>query len=343
MLVPGLLGGPVSWAFFGDGPGAVNPAPALALVSLVVMLALAVLTVARRPRAAWAWGMVAVYAVPEAALLAAKRLGSGLSALTGLAPRYGADVAVVAALGIGVAIAGQRGMNQTRPSPAWARSRPVLVLGAVTLAAAAVASLVSGLRYAEGWSHKFGRDYLHNAQADLAAMPPGTVFFDRLVPIDMVFTFDAKERRQSSILAAAKGPQPAFVTEGESVFVIADDGHVRPAWVAGPAAVPGPSECGWPISGGVPVTIPLDGPATYSWAVRIVYESSADTTATWRLGGASQDFPVRRGQHQYFFLTGTGWNPYSWASGDSVELSLRDPAASFCTSEVAVGEPTGAP
>jgi hypothetical protein len=342
-LIPGLLGGPVTWLFAGDGPPLVDPPPVVVWASGAVLAGLVIVTVARRRVAIRAWIVPVLYAVLVVALLGATRLGTSFSPLIGVTPRYVSDVAILAALCIGVAICGLRGLptepasllasspETARRTPRWTTSRPIVALAVVTALAAVAGTAVSGARYADAWSHKVGRDYVRTAQADLAAVPPGAVFFDRLVPLDLVWSYSPTDRLQSRFFAIAKGPQPTFATEGEDVYVIGDDGHIRPAWVIGPSNRPGPdADCGWLVEGGAAVTIPLEGTLfEWPWAVRIAYLSSVDTVATIQLGSASRDFPVRRGLHQYFLLLDAG--------GDSVEITLRDAGAALCTDELTIG------
>jgi hypothetical protein len=336
-LIPGLFGGPVRWTSSGVGIALGMAPEVFAWLSWLALVVLVVVTVARRPRAVRAWTLLALYACTVVALMAATRLGTAFGAMIGLGMRYVSDVAVLAAICAAAAFWGLPGdLADSRQPPRWAHSRPVVPLGVVVGIAVAVATLVSGVGYERAWSPNFGRDYLKTAQASVAAAPAGTVLLDRKVPNWVIWLVPDEDRMLSGLLAAAKGPQPTFVSAGENVSTIDDNGHLVPAWVTGSSAVPGPAACGWTV-GDAPVTVAMDGPL---WpqhsAVRIAYQSSADTTATLRLGGVSAQLPVRQGEHQYFFFV-------EGAGGNSAQLSVVDPHAALCVSGLAVGDVVAAP
>jgi hypothetical protein len=115
------------------------------------------------------------------------------------------------------------------------------------------------------------------------------------------------------------------------VYVIAVDGHVRPAAVKGidTQSAPAGGGCGWFVRGDTG-TIPL-GVALFPWpwVVKIGYFASADTTATLRFGDATRDFPVQQGLHEYVMLMG--------GRGDSFQLTLHDPETGICVDKITVG------
>ncbi|PWU57789.1 hypothetical protein DLJ47_01485 [Micromonospora sp. S4605] len=188
-------------------------------------------------------------------------------------------------------------------------------------------------RFGDEWAVKSGKVYLETARVELAAAPPDTVFFDRPVPPEVVPALSAPYNRQSKFFQAM-GDAPVFVTEAEAPSLFDASGRIVPVSVDGPAVVPGPEDgCGYKITGGRTVRMPLTAPRDdWFWVVRIGYLSSADTTATFRLGSATREFPVRQGLHQYFFeFTG---------GGDAVELTVNGYGVTLCTNEVAVGTPT---
>jgi hypothetical protein len=337
-LLPGLFGGPVDWIYAGEGGPALGTHPMFAATSFAATVAVVAITVARRKAAARAWVMVLLYALCVLALIAYGRLGLPFGAIVGLGIRYTSDIVAVAAIGLGVALNGLRGEEETeRRSLSWSRSRPaaatrVVTIGALLLAVAA-ATAVSGARYADLWSIKKGRDYVRTAQAEFSAMPDGTPVLDLPVPQDVIVFWltEPRYRQQSALFAAAKVTQPTFVDGGEHVYVIAVDGHVRPAVVKGFDTKPGSTGggCGWFVRGEIG-TIPLDFALfPWPWAVHIGYFSSADTTATLRFGGTTRDFPVQQGLHEYVMLMGGG--------GDGFQLTLHDPQAGICVDKITVG------
>ena len=110
-----------------------------------------------------------------------------------------------------------------------------------------------------------------------------------------------------------------------------EGGHIRPAEIGGPSTLPGPIKgCGYQLNGTAPTWMILQGPMFgWHWAVRVGYLSSADTTATLRLGDGSHDFAVARGLHQIFFYVDGG--------GSGVEMRLHDATTTVCVDAVTVG------
>jgi hypothetical protein len=337
-LLPGLFGGPVDWIYAGEGGPALGTQPIFAATSFAATAAIVAITVARRKSAARAWVMVLLYALCGFALIAYGRLGLPFGAIVGLGVRYTSDIVSVAAIGLGVALNGLRGEEEAeRRTLSWSRSRlafatRVVTIGALLLAIGA-ATAVSGARYADLWSIKKGRDYVRTAQADFSAMPEGIPVLDLPVPQEVIVFWltEPRYRQQSSLFAAAKVTRPKFVSAGEHVYLIAVDGHVRPAAVKGFDTKPGPTGggCGWFVRGETG-TIPLDiALFPWPWAVHIGYFASADTTATLRFGGTTRDFPVKQGLHEYLMPMGGG--------GDSFQLTLHDPEAGICVDKITVG------
>ncbi|WP_433388541.1 hypothetical protein [Micromonospora sp. KLBMP9576] len=350
-VVPGLLGGPLRWMPADDGAPVTAPPELARWLSWAVFLALVVATVRMRRVAARAWVLLGAYLVLVMALLGATRLGSIYSAVAGTVPRYVSDVVVVAALCIGVALLGlaapaagrpPEGAGGTPDDPDAGDPPPPAVLArhretvstvlVVVLFAGGLGAAWSTARYGDEWAVKRGRAFLETARAELAAAPPGTVFLDQPVPGDVVPALSAPYNRQSKFFQAmADGP--VFVPGAEAPSIFDASGHVAPVRVVGPAVRPGPEEgCGYKIVGGRTVRMPLSAPRDdWFWVVRVGYLSSADTTAVFRLGDTSREFPVKQGLHQYFFeFTG---------GGDTVELTLPSHGVTVCTNEVVVGTP----
>ncbi|MFG3709129.1 hypothetical protein ACGF7U_30980 [Micromonospora sp. NPDC047670] len=354
-VVPGLLGGPWQWLPAGDGAPVTAPPELARWLAWAVFLTLVAATVRLRRAAGRAWVLLGAYLALVTALLAATRLGSIYSDVAGAVPRYVSDVVVVAALCIGVALLGlapaagpvdggepepadrkpgDPGADDRPPPALLARHRETVSTGLVlTLLAGGLGTAWTTARYGDEWAVKSGRTYLETARAELAAAPPGTVFFDQPVPGDVVPVLSAPYNRQSRFFHAMEDG-PTFVTEAEAPSVFDSSGRIVPVRVDGPAARPGPEEgCGYKIIGGRTVRIPLSAPRDdWFWVVRIGYLSSADTTAVFRLGTGVREFPVKQGLHQYFFeFTG---------GGDTVELTVESHGVTVCTNEVTVGTPT---
>jgi hypothetical protein len=335
----GLLGGPWSWLDTGDGPAVAAPTSTAQRVSWVLVLAFVALTLwLRRGTALRAWTLLLLYSSLSAAVIGATRLGSAYSGVAGLVPRYIGDVLVVAAICVGVALCGLRRIDdeeETEPAlPAPVRAHPrrfgaTLAAGTALLVAS---SLYSGVDFGRDWASKLGRDYVDTAKTGLAESPPGTVFWDLRLPATIVDPLSYPFNMQSRFFAPLDR-DPVFVTQGRQLWVFDTSGKVRPAWVKGVRARPGPTQgCGYQVAGGQTVTIPLAGTVTEYWqAVRVAYIVDRDTKATFRLGtGEVRSFDAHKGLNAAFTLV--------WGGGTQVELTALDPRANLCTDEIEIGE-----
>ncbi|MEU7908536.1 hypothetical protein [Actinoplanes sp. NPDC049118] len=338
-LVPGMLGGPWRWTHAGDGPPLVDPPEPAVWLAWAALLAVVVVTVRRRASARRAWLLLLAYVAMVAALFVVTRLGGTLGNLAGLVPRYLADVVVVAALCVGVALLGLRDREERGaaewPVPSVMREPGAFAVGlvaaVVVAATVAVGTLWSITRFNDTWQTKYGRDYLATAQAELAAAPPGTALLENVVPEQVVAGYFYPDNLQSHFFRAA-ARQPVFVTEAEEPLMFDDIGRIRPATVEGLDIVPGPTDnCGHRVSFGPALQIPLEAPASdWPWWIHVGYLSSGDSTVTFRLGEATHRFDVRRGLNQIYFQL--------QAEGDAVQLSVSNPKVTLCTRYLTVGK-----
>ncbi|SNT63946.1 hypothetical protein SAMN05421812_11641 [Asanoa hainanensis] len=330
-VIPGLLGGPWRWLDGADGAPLTAPPEAATWVALAVFAALVALTVVLRGSLATrAWLLLLSYVALDAALLGATRLGSVFSGVAGAVPRYVGEVAVVAAICLGVALCGLKSeAEQPQKQPQW---RPVFGYLVPPVAILFLVSCFwSGQGYGDDWAIKAGRDYLNTARADLAAAAPGTVFMDQPVPEAVVGPLSAPYNLQSRFFAPLD-QDPTFVTQARNLWIFDQAGHIRPAWVAGTHGAPGPEQgCGYRVTGDQPTTLRLEkSVGDYWYAARIAYISDRDATATVRLGaGHEHQFDVHRGLNAIFLLLDGG--------GSELTMKLGDPAANICTNEIDVG------
>ena len=352
-LVPGLLGGPWRWLGAGDGAPVAAPPELGTWGAWAILVALIVVTVRRQRVAGRAWLLLGVYLLMVGAMLAATRLGSVFSAVAGGVPRYVSDVVVVAAICVGVALLGlvrpasepvSRQPSATSPTeppsllaPLPARYHEMVTAGLVVVfLAVCLGAAWTTSRYSDEWAAKSGRSYMDTVRIEMASAPPGTVFFDQPVPDNVVPALSFPYNLQSRFFRAF-GTRPTFVDEAENPSVLDALGRIQVATVQGSTNRPGPQEgCGYLVSSGQTVRIPLDAPRDdWYWVVRIGYLSSADGTAVLRLGGGTAVFPIRKGLNQRFFRISGG--------GDAVELSVTGTDLTLCTNEIAIGNPAPKP
>lgn len=336
-LIPGLAGGP--WQWYEQLPA---PGTALKTVALLVVAAVIAATVWRRPRAGRAWLLAGGYALLAASLIATSRLGYGdWSELSGLILRYSSDTVVVVVICLAAALFGVRGMPDRRPprplpgisAPAAKVLKPVTAV--VVLALFTVGSAISTSAYAQHWAGQSARGYVETARASLAKAPPGTVYFDRLVPPHVVSQFSAPYNKQSKFFAAFPNP-PVFVTQAERPSVIDDSGHIKlAAVVKGVLNLPGDEGgCRYRIGGGTPeVAIPMeDSRFEWIWVLRIAYTatgtSRVEVHTEGRLIGEFTAQPGERAHHLAFVGT----------VGKVIDLKVIQPDAEICANELYVGE-----
>ncbi|RKN37721.1 hypothetical protein [Micromonospora endolithica] len=207
----------------------------------------------------------------------------------------------------------------------------VLVLVAVCLGTAWTTS-----RYSDEWARKSARAYVDTVKLEMASAPPGTVFFDATVPDNVVPSLSNPYNLQSRFFRSF-GTRPVFVDEAEKPSVLDHLGRIQEATVLGSVIQPGPEEsCGYRVTAGQTVRMPLDKPRDqWHYVVRVGYLSSGAGSAVLRLGDATATFPVKPGLNQHFFRIVGG--------GDAVELTVTGDRVSFCTNEIAIGDPAPKP
>ncbi|MEG3633356.1 hypothetical protein [Micromonospora palythoicola] len=212
----------------------------------------------------------------------------------------------------------------------------VHVMLALVLVAVCLGTVWTTSRYSDEWAAKAGRSYVDTVRIEMASAPPDTVFFDGPVPNEVVPNLSWPYNLQSRFFRAF-GTRPTFVDEADNLSVLDSLGRIQVATVVGSTIQPGPQEgCGYLVSGGQSVRMPLNEPRQdWHWVVRIGYLSSTTGTATLRLGTGTAEFPIKKGLNQRFFRIIGG--------GDSVELTVRGTDISFCTNEIAIGNPAPKP
>ncbi|WP_043722274.1 hypothetical protein [Micromonospora maris] len=221
------------------------------------------------------------------------------------------------------------------PVPERYREAVTVVL-VLLLVAVGLGTVWTTARYGDEWAAKSGRSYIDTVRIEMASAPPDTVFFDAPVPDNVVPRLSSPYNLQSRFFRAF-GTRPTFVDETDNASVLDDLGRIQVATIVGSIIQPGPQEgCGYRVGTGETVRMPLNEPRfEWHWVVRIGYLSSADGTATLRLGDGVAQFPIRKGLNQRFFrITG---------GGDTVELTVTSGEVSLCTNEIAIGDPAPRP
>ena len=145
------------------------------------------------------------------------------------------------------------------------------------------------------WHDFPARDFITNVR-QLAADQPGIVVLDRKVPELVMSRLFLERANASYVLAGAELPI-AWNGAGPQVFVLGDDGAVRPASIAASStALPGlDGDCGYSVFG-APTSVELDTTLfDWTWIGQLDYLAAESGTMQVALDGASVPVPVAKG------------------------------------------------
>jgi hypothetical protein len=327
-ILPGLVGGPLSWSDFGTwaDPPAVLVAGALAVAVVTV-----VWVSWRRRGCGVIWALLAAYVGVAVLTLVVGRLTSNVAAAFPLSLRYFADVVPVAAIAVAL-VARAPAREAPRGSLLQHRERRDV---AVLVAAFFVGlSLWSTGTYTQTRSTESTREYLANARESLAAVD--APLLDHAVPASVVWGPAAPDNRISRVFAPI-GVETASSTadlqllgpDGRLV-----DGRVTDEFALLPGLTPG---CGHLVEPPAPTGILLDGQVVAGeWTVQLNYLASQSgwVTVAFERGDALR-VPVRAGLSTVY-LTLRG-------EGGFLTVASRTPGLAVCIDTGLVGllEETG--
>ncbi|MDX6229093.1 MAG: hypothetical protein QOI76_2483 [Frankiales bacterium] len=234
-FVPALLGGPLRWSLSGIGHyGGAGTPLWFEIVSQLVLAAVVLVTVRRRPSVWGAWLLVLVAIGTELTLVSLGRLTNGVS----IAHDYRYHALAVAPVMVGVTLAVGAAWPKADHSPVrhrllegWRQRAGVLLVSGITAVA-----LVSCWGYATTWSTLRTGSYLSAFAADAEQLrhdsPSGTIgIVDDNVP-DWVLPHDMLGQNASQVSSLVRPTLPRGVTfDGvvETLYRVAPSGHVVPA------------------------------------------------------------------------------------------------------------------
>lgn len=357
-IVPGLLGGPWTWVKIGYAGALADPGPFACAVALVVGAAVVVGTTLAHRRAWMGWALALGYALVNLAVLAVSR-ATFIGPAIGDEYRYFTDVALVTALGLGLATIPLAGRWRAasvqllvhRPQvQRWAEHPSVMELraslptpptGALTamvLGSLTASSLVSTIGYDQFWRVNPARPYVANARAGFAAAPADTVLADGYVPSDVAWALLGRYATVGKLFSPLRDA-PRTLSTGPSAGSLAmldATGHLRATTMSGLVAKRGPVKgCGWLVRPHDVTAVRLQRQTLmWGWTVRIGYISAGETSVRATIDGRSTTLPVHGGLGEVYFTADGAF--------DEIDLSVVGSPATVCTDDVTVGLPAPA-
>jgi hypothetical protein len=325
-LLPGLLGGPWHWFHTGTSAGAYSlPPPGLDLLSLVVVLAVVVVSILIRRRAWRAWVMLAGWVVlaDMVPIIIGRVSYAGYAAIFGMETRYVADATAVFPIVLALAfwpVAEPEGDRADTAAPRsdffyprqW-RSAAIAMVAVIV-----IGSIWSVQRFESltaGGALAIGA-YFTNARAALAEVPAGTVIVSQQVPSSVMIGAFGQNADTSVVLKplSHRGSQISWTAQPvgaiDQLRVFGPDGRLWPAAIAGSTTVRVPSRFSCMtvkrsrLVLNFPVSSQTAGALAYAHVLRIGYLGGAGIagqTVTVSDGSFVGQFAIRPGLHKVYF------------------------------------------
>ena len=292
--LPGYFGAP--WTGFTDAlvPGS-SSAWWLFLVIFQLVAALVVISVVRW-RSAWnAWVIIAAFAIVTVGLFVFGRINV-FGIVLAIDPRYVEDLFVVGAVVMPFAFVRPAGSPLAEPRTlTWLPRGVPGWLQAVGWLAFANLLLLPTIAVGRSWHETPAQNFVANVR-DVAALDPGIVVLDRKVP-ELVMSRLFLERANASYVLAGADLPIEWNGAGEQVYVLDDEGRVRPVSLAASStSVPGiDGACGYRVFG-APTAIELDTSLfEWTWVGQLDYLAAEAGVMQVSLDGVSVPVPVKKG------------------------------------------------
>ena len=354
-VLPGLLGGPWTWVQIGYAGALADPSPFAAAVAVVVTTGVVAATCLLRRQAWRGWALALGYALLNLVLLVVSR-AAFIGPVIGDEYRYVTDLALVAALGLGLAtipLAGRwHSASVTRLVPresvrSWLRApsvrelvaelpRPGLPAGVVAVVVTLAASATwSTLAYDRYWRINPARPYVQTARAELSGASSTPVLAEGYVPPEVAWALLGRYATVGKLLSPLPHA-PRTLADGpasDTLWMLDPEGRLRRAAVSGFEAKAGPDKgCGWRL-GQEAVHIPLRrATLPFSWTLRIGYLASRATSAVVTVNGRATTVPFHAG-------VGAVFVGVQGAVSDVAVSHVTDDGVTVCTDDVVVGAP----
>ncbi len=330
-LVPGLLGGPVTWEVLSGPFQLADPGSGLVVASCLALVALVVHLDRSTARTRRAWALPLFFLGSDIALIGAAR-ASVLGPVIGREFRYLTELGLVCALGLALATLPVRGavesLERRTPSP-FLDSREWVALATVTVCLLAG---FSSVRYAQHWKESDqAREYFAHADESLGTPTDPTPLANVSVPQYIMWGYDYPRNTTRYVLGMFAARMSFPEASVDHLYVVGDDGLVTPAGVTSErAAVPPLGPCGYRAATTHTAQVLLDQPvADGEWWVRMSYVAQQDTDVTIQAGTAVHEVTLRAGLRNVYFQ--------SDGALSSIAVRSTTPGATVCVADAALG------
>jgi hypothetical protein len=307
-IVPGLAGGPWSWARWAPAsPWATPPTDVKMLGWLVLAVAVGV-SLIRKQRIVLVWLTAAGYVVACQVPIYLMRSSRFTALELAQTLRYFPDFVVVLALLAAVGFCA--------PNRPWSRwldaSAPRAVVTTAMTALFVASSWYSTATFLTSWRDNPAQPYLQNARRSLAIArrTSNAPFVDQEVD-PLVLGRVAWPENLASHMFALLPDRPEFASATTQLRILDSSGRLADAQVGWVRTIePGPlPQCGYFVQPDVPVRLGLDGPLLPAdWTAEINYLANSDGSLTLALSdGPDTKVPVHPGLNRvYVRLPGAG-------------------------------------
>ncbi len=329
-IVPGLVGGPWSWARWAPASPWAIPSPIVMTIGWTALAAAMTISLIRKQRIVPVWLLAAGYAVACQVPIYLMRSSRFTALELAQTLRYFPDLVIVLALCAAVAF---RAPN--RDTSSWLDASPVrtAVTSCVTIAFVA-SSFYSTVTFITSWRDNPAQPYLQNAEHVLAQAHSSsdTPLLDQEVD-PLVLQRVAWPENLASHMFALLTDRPEYASATTKLRMLDATGHLvdgKVTWLR--TVTPGPEpQCGYFVQTDKPARMPLDGPLLPAdWTAEINYLANTDGSMMMSLSeGPETKVPVHPGLNRVFIrLPG---------AGDAINVRADTAALSLCLASGPIG------
>jgi hypothetical protein len=329
-IVPGLIGGPWSWARWAPASPWAAPSPFVMALGWIALASVLAISLIRKRRIVAVWIVAAGYAVACQVPIYLMRSSRFTALELAQTLRYFPDLVVVLALCAAVAFC-----SPNRETSRFLDASPTRTGLAAAVAVAFVASsLYSTATFMTSWRDNPAQPYLQNAERTLAQAHASSAapLLDQEVD-PLVLQRVAWPENLASHMFALPAQRPEFASATNRLRILDPQGRLVDAkvtWVrtvtVGPAA-----QCGYFVQTNTPVRMALDGPLLPAdWTAEINYLANTEGSMTmWLSEGPETKVEVHPGLNRVFVrLPG---------AGEAISVRANTAALSMCIASGPVG------